>query len=394
MVEKGRGYQSIADELREQIRAGQYLPGAFLPRESDLQATFRVSRSTVRRALATLAGSGWAQIQPKRGVAACVGPEAELVGSVAFIDHADLINERVYFGISRALHGTGLHLSHVDSRVYGVEGAIEYAADSGCVAAFVWSKTGFPDVDRLETARQRMPLIALDHRLGAVKTDIITEDNLNGAAAMVQHLARQGRKRIGVSGMMDMLEVNHDRFSGYLQGLFASGLTPHPVDFLFCVTSGDGPEETAVLTRRLLDQDRPDAIFVLQDMCVPYVVEAIFEAGLRVPEDVAVAAFGGEALLQIDDVGLTSMMVDWPQFIEECVRVLMERLRHPQEPYAHVSLPTSLVVRGSCGASVDDSRDPIPNSQFGTDLGGRWRIQQDYLQIRSDPPRRTAVLPK
>lgn len=388
--EEGYGYQSIAEELREQIRAGLYTPGAFLPTERELQAAFKVSRSTVRRALAALAQSGWAEVKPKRGVAAILGPAVQLSGSVAFIDHADLINERVYFGISRALHGTGLHLSHVDSRVYGVEGAIEYAADHGFVAAFVWSKSGFPDVDRVEGARKRIPLIALDHGLGAVKTDLVSEDNLNGAAEAVSHLARQGRKRIAVSGMMDMLEVNHDRFSGYLKGLFDSGLMPHPNDFLFCVTSGGGPEETSLLEKRLRDADRPDAIFVLQDMCVPPVVEAIFEAGLRVPEDAAVAAFGGEAPIQIDKVGLTSMMVDWPKFTEECVRVLLQRLRRPSEPFAHVSLPASLVVRGSCGAP-ENRWDPLPTSGVEVHVGPRWRVQQEYLQIRSDPQRRSGV---
>lgn len=387
------GYQGIAEELREQIRSGRYLPGAFLPTEKDLQTEYRVSRSTVRRALAALAESGWAEIKPKRGVAACVGPEASLSGNVAFIDHADLVNDRVFFGISRALHGTGLQLSHVDSRVYGVEGAVEYAAETGCVAAFIWSKEGFPDVERVEAARQKLPLIALDHRLGSIKTDLLTEDNLNGAATIVCHLARQGRTRIAVSGMMDMLEVNHERFSGYLKGLFDSGLMPHPVDFQFCVTSGGGPEETSALVRRLQDDDRPDAIFVLQDMCVPQVVEAIFEAGLRVPEDVAVAAFGGEALLQIDNVGLTSMMVDWPQFTEACVEVLLGRLKRPNMPYAHVCLQTSLVVRGSCGAPTSAYTDPISHLKSGDHLIGHRRIQQEYLQIRSDAPRRPAILP-
>jgi len=304
------------------------------------------------------------------------------------------VNERVFFGISRALHGTGLHLIHVDSRVYGVEGAMEYAAETGCVAAFVWSKEGFPDVERVEAVKKRMPLIALDHKLGSIRTDLITEDNLNGAAAAVRHLANQGRKRIGVSGMMDMLEVNHERFSGYLKGHFDSGLKPHPSDFLFCVTSGDSPEETSVLVRRLQDKDRPDAIFVLQDMCVPYVVEAIFEAGLRVPEDVAIASFGGEAALQIDNVGLTSMMIDWPHFVDECVRVLIQRLQRPQEAFAHVSLPTTLIVRGSCGAPAENFTDPIANPDFGNLAIGHRKIQQEYLQIRSDAPRRPATLPK
>jgi len=66
MAESRLGYQAIADELREQVRAGRYLPGAFLPTEKDLQATFKVSRSTVRRALAALAESGWALALDRR----------------------------------------------------------------------------------------------------------------------------------------------------------------------------------------------------------------------------------------------------------------------------------------------------------------------------------------
>ena len=379
------GYQSIADDLRGQIRAGRYLPGAYLPTEKDLQASFGVSRSTVRRALANLAECGWAEVIPKRGVAAQLGPTPEPTGNIAFVDHGDLINERVFFGIGRSLHGTGLHLVHVDSRIHGVEGAIEYAAQQGCVAAFVWSKTGFPDVPRIEAVRRTMPVIALDHRLGAAQTDLISEDNVVGAATAVRHLAAQGRKRIAISGMMDMLEVNSERFAGYLKGIFDSGLTPHPVDFQFCVTSGEGPAETGMLIRRLQDPDRPDAIFVLQDMCVPAVVEAIFAAGLRVPQDIAVAAFGGEMLIQIDDVGLTSMVIDWPKFADECVRVVRERLRYPARPFVQVYIPTALTVRGSCGAPLD-SWDP-PTLGVEVHLGPRWRVQQESLRIRSDSAR-------
>lgn len=386
--EEGHGYQTIAEALREQIRAGIYLPGAFLPTEKDLQAAFHVSRSTVRRALAALADSGWAEVKPKRGVAAKVGPAPDLSGNIAFIDHGDLINERVFFGLNRALQGTGFHLIHVDSRIYGVEGAIEYAATNGFLAAFVWSKTGFPDEARIRAIEPKLPLILLDHRLGSIQTDLIAEDNVGGACTIVQHLAKMGRKRIAITGMMDMLEINHERFSGYLKGLFESGLKPHPVDFVFCVTSGGGAPETEGLIRRLQDPDRPDAVFVLQDMCVPPVVEAIFKAGLKVPDDVAVVAFGGEFPIQIDAVGLTSMAIDWPLFVSECVRVLERRLRTPREPIAQVMVPVSLVVRGSCGAS-EDRWDPLPSAGVEVHVGPRWKVHQDYIQIRSDSARRT-----
>ncbi|MGV3614037.1 MAG: GntR family transcriptional regulator [Fimbriimonas sp.] len=385
--EEGRGYQAIADELREQIRAGLYLPGAFLPTERELQDAFRVSRSTVRRALSALAESGWAEVKPKRGVAARLGPTADFGGNVAYIDHGDRVNEQVFFGLSRVLQGTGFHLIHVDSLRYGVEGAIEYAAEAGFAAAFVWSKTGFPDAARVRAAQRRMPIIALDHGLRGIGTDLVTEDNLGGAETVTAHLIAQGRRRIAISGMFDMLEINHERFSGYLKAQLDAGLTPNPKDFVFCMTSGGEPPDTALLARRLQDEDRPDAVFVLQDMCVPAVVEAIFAAGLRVPEDVAVVSFGGEIPMRIDAVGLTTVAIDWPCFAEACLGMLERRLRQPFEPFSQNVLPVTLVVRGSCGAPEAEWRS-MPLSGAEVSVQPRWRAHQEYLQIRSDSDRR------
>jgi len=390
--EDNRGYLAIADDLREQIRGGAYLPGAFLPTERELQETFGVSRSTIRRAIAALAESGWAEIKPKRGVAACLGPAVELGGNVAYIDHADQVNDRVFFGLSRALQAKGFHLTHVDSRLYGTEGAIEYAAATGFVAAFVWSKEGFPDASRVTAAQRSIPLVALDHGLRGVSLDLVTEDNFGGAATAVAHLAALGRKRIAISGMIDMLEINHERFSGYLKAVFDGGMTPDPRDFLFCMTSGSDEADTTSLSRRLADPDRPDAVFVLQDMCVPPVVEAIFAAGLRVPEDVAVVAFGGEMPIHIDAVELTTVHIDWPAFVDGAVAALEQRLRQPHQPFAQTVLPVDLVVRGSCGAPPE-TWDSLPTSGAEAHVGPRWKVQREYLTIRSDAVRRPTPAP-
>ncbi|HYM84111.1 MAG TPA: GntR family transcriptional regulator [Candidatus Dormibacteraeota bacterium] len=60
----------ISDELRRRIRSGELGPGAALPSENDLVATFGVSRGTVRQALATLRVDGL--ISVRRGTPAIV----------------------------------------------------------------------------------------------------------------------------------------------------------------------------------------------------------------------------------------------------------------------------------------------------------------------------------
>ena len=60
-------YRQLADDLREQIRTGQYQPNGPLPSETDLAYTYQVGMPTVRRALAVLRGE--ALIDTERGPA-------------------------------------------------------------------------------------------------------------------------------------------------------------------------------------------------------------------------------------------------------------------------------------------------------------------------------------
>lgn len=375
------GYQSIADDLREQIRAGGHVPGSFLPTERELQTQYGVSRSTIRRALTALAESGWAELKPNRGVAARMGPSLERTNNIAFIDHADSVNQNLFFAISRELQTHSMHLTHIDSRQHGVEGAMEYAADHGFAAGLVWSKEGFPNVERVQAVQKRMPIVAVDHTLLGVSCDAILQDNLGGSEMVVRHLAEQGRRNIAVTGMMDMLSINHDKFSGYLKGLFRAGQQPTPRNFAYCLTSGQDEPDFTALRRRLEDPDRPDAIYVLQDMLVPAVAELVLSLGLRIPEDVALAAYNHELPMQIEEVSLTSVAVNWPAFAQAAVQRVLRRLSHPFEPYAEVVLPVSLIIRGSCGAP---RAHWTPEPSYTPDYGvGLKRLRPEFVHIHS-----------
>lgn len=61
-------FQQIADELRQRITSGEYAPGSKLPSETELVESYDVTRITVRRALAVLAGEGLTESQRGRGV--------------------------------------------------------------------------------------------------------------------------------------------------------------------------------------------------------------------------------------------------------------------------------------------------------------------------------------
>lgn len=383
--EEALGYQAIAEELRKRIRDGSFAPGSLFPTERELREEFSVSRSTVRRALKALIDSGWAESSPNRGVIARQGPTPGRTTNVAYVDHGKSIHRYLYFLVGRLLQHQGYHLVHVDSEILGVEGALEYAADQGFSAAFVWSKKGYPDPERLRNVQSQIPIIAINHDLPEFPTDVVTEDNFGGGRIAACHLAKHGRKRIAISGMMDMLDINHERFSGYLMGLFDSGLSPSPRDFLFCFTSGMEVPDMQPLVRRLHDPDRPDAIFVLQDMFAHDVVDAVFQTGLRIPEDVAVIAFGTDTPLHIDDVGLSIVAVD----IEAIARALVERfllrLENPLRPPVAVSLPVRLLMRGSCGEPPRAWHKEVPSEVASDSSFSAVRSRGAVAHLRSTP---------
>src|SRR5262249_55633473 len=159
-------------------------------------------------------------------------------------------------------------LLHVDSCVAGLAEALELAVSKGAEAAFVWSFEGFPDPARTNAVARQIPVVALDHSIWRCPTDVVSLANHRMAYGLLRHLADTGRQRIAVSGMFDMLDVTHERFSGYMHGCFESGLQPTARDFLFLHTSGNDMADSAELCRRLEEPDRLDAVLVLQDQSV------------------------------------------------------------------------------------------------------------------------------
>jgi len=349
-TEGARSYRGIADALRGDIGGGAIRPGSLLPTERELQTAFGVSRGTVRRALQALVESGWAESQPNRGVVALQGSSRPRSNMVAFVDHTDSVHRYLFFALTRCLATRNLHLVHVDSTTGGTEGALEYAHSRDFCAAVVWSKTGTPNASRITRVLGEMPIVAVDHGLRQIDTDLVTNAIHDGARAAIVHLATMGRRRVAVSGMLDGLDTTFERFAGYVAGIFASGASPDVRDFVFCHTSSMSESNTDALERRLRDPDRPDAVFVLQDSFTLAVIQAIRNAGLQIPADVAVVGIGNDFPIYLEDCALTTIAFDWDAVAEALTHLITERLVGGPKQTVTRALPVELVIRGSCGA--------------------------------------------
>ncbi len=383
-----KGFRDIADNLQLSIDSGEIPVGQYLPTERELQDTFGASRSTVRKALAHLVECGYGQSIPNRGVIVARGSRPVKTKNIALIDGGSYVMRVLTVRLGKMLSDRGYDPVHMGgSPEYPMEYALQRAVDNDFAGAIVWSYKGFPDVEFLTRANPRMPLVALDHRAGGGETDLVTFDHEAAAMAATDQLIRQGCRRIGVTGMLDMLEVSHLRFRGYLRAMFAHGLQPEPRDFVFTVTSGIYDADPYPLETRLRAADRPDGLIVLQDEFVPATIEAALRCGLRLPHDLKIVTVGDDIEVDVDGAGMTAVTFDWESMAFEALRLLTERIENPDLPFRTVIIPHRLTVRGLCGAQPAER---TPESDRLRSFAGepvfarsrykyssRWSVQDD-----------------
>ena len=370
-----------------QIRAGAIVLGSLLPTERELVDSFGVSRTTVRRALQQLVHSGWAESIPNRGVAARMGQPAARRHVIGYIDDAGAVVPDLFFALNARLQSQGLILTHVDSSTLGTEGALEYCVEHHLAGAVVWSKTINPDRDRLANVLQSLPVVAVDHMLRGTETDVVACDVFEGAKAAVRHLASLGRKRIAIVGMLDSLDSTQERFGGYLEGMFEVGLQPQPRDFLFTRTSGIGIGDTAALEKRLCDPDAPDAIFVMQDHVMDDMIKAANNAGVSIPESVAIVTMGSDdPSVALSQTGVTTVAFNWAHMADVLYSRVTCRLADPTARSVRVVVPAELVIRGSCGAPRDQWSEPSPQpTSYALNSGfGAKGVTAGYANSRAD----------
>ncbi|MER5641152.1 LacI family DNA-binding transcriptional regulator [Kitasatospora sp. NPDC002227] len=193
--------------------------------------------------------------------------------------------------------------------------------------------------------RLEMPAVLGGRRSGEESLSYVHADNGGGARAAVRHLLARGRTAVAtITGPLDM-EAAEARLAGYRQALAEAGLEPDEG----LVAHGDFTERGGRETMRELLERRPelDGVFCASDMTAAGALQALREAGRRVPEDVAVVGFDDSAVARHTEPALTSIRQPTEEMGRLMVQLLLKEIAQPGRFRRQVVLPTELVVRAS-----------------------------------------------
>jgi DNA-binding LacI/PurR family transcriptional regulator len=209
--------------------------------------------------------------------------------------------------------------------------------------------------EELARRRDSVPLVLLGERVSDGPADHVSIDNVAAAAAATGHLIGLGRRRIAAVGSQPrpQSQTAHLRMRGYRDALCAAGMTLFPD--LVCEVDRYGRADGAAAVRRLLASGPPpDAVFCFNDLLALGALRALHEAGLRVPDDVAVVGWDDVEDGRFSTPTLTTIRPDKQLIASIAVDFLAARLGDGRaDPPREATAGFGLVVRESTVGPAD-----------------------------------------
>jgi LacI family transcriptional regulator len=218
------------------------------------------------------------------------------------------------------------------------------------VAGVVVNAPGWTEADAAKLAgvvHDGFPVVTLDNIHPSVASVVVNK--LRGTERIVDHLVGLGHQRVACISYAPLAENPHAyaRFSVYRERLAAAGIA---FDQSLVREGAFDPDTGYIAMRSLLAlRPPPTALYAMNDVMAFGAMTAIREAGLRVPEDIAVVGFDDIRLAAFTTPPLTTVREPDIEHGRLAGEMLIQLIEGQPLDTLHVELDTDLIIRESCG---------------------------------------------
>ena len=209
-----------------------------------------------------------------------------------------------------------------------------------------------------------MPLVLLGEHDFDGRYDHVAVDNVQAAYDATAHLVGIGRRRIAAIGAQprENYTTPQKRTAGYRAALLDAGIDPDPrlLQPAARYSRGDGYEAAKAL---IALSHPPEAIFCYSDILAMGALRAVFDAGLTVPDDVAIIGIDDIEEGRYSRPTLSTVSLDTPFIAAQAVERLAARIEDPGATAEEVVAPHVLLPRESTtGIRGHARRDALTGS--------------------------------
>jgi LacI family transcriptional regulator len=231
--------------------------------------------------------------QPNLAARALVTGRSHLIGLIV----PDLVHPffaEVAKGVSSVLRTKGFGLvvasseEDPDLEKQEIGQMLARRLDALLIASAQWTVESLRRIEE-----QQRPYVLVDRRFSGLAANFVGTDDIAVGRLATEHLLENGCRRIAYMGG-EHVSTALDRLEGYKGALISAGLALSS-EHTLCLPHGDDAGDLTGYraAKQLLSlRDRPDGIFCNNDPMAMGAIEAVLEAGLRIPEDVCIIGAG------------------------------------------------------------------------------------------------------
>jgi LacI family transcriptional regulator len=204
-----------------------------------------------------------------------------------------------------------------------------------------------------ELGDERTPYLLFDRNFPHLAAHFVGTDDVQVGEMATRHLIEIGRKNIAHIGGKNT-SPSFDRLRGYRCALAAASFAAPENRVVVCDRTEESGDVAGfeAMQKLLKLKPRPDAVFCYNDLTAIGAIEATLQAGLRVPEDVAIIGCGNLRYAKYMRVPLSSIDHGTAELGRLAGELALDLSAKPEQDPRSVLLPSTLVARESTiGAS-------------------------------------------
>lgn len=363
-------YQAARSLLRRKVLSGEVGHGEQLKPELELCRDLNLSRTTVRKAVASLVEEGLLLRQRGRGSFVNFSRSPIQKRLLAF-----LYQSRVTGSIDLLVRGAEQRAAELGYQLLLANAQNDSVAAFEQVVSLNDTRVAGTIVTPVQTLTPEKTtadvlrgLLRADQRV--VLVDALSDDpaipsvssqNLEATHELTCHLIARGYRRIAFLSSV-RTEGVIERENGFRQAMEEHGLPVPPEYFLEVAARDPASQGTQEVDLFLAMRTPPEAIVCLHDLIALNVLRRCAERGWKVPDDVAVVGFDDLPQAATSHPPLTTMHQPLLKTGRLAVELLVRQLNGETLHSHHERLPCRFIIRRSCGSGSPQTETAYPPS--------------------------------
>lgn len=200
-----------------------------------------------------------------------------------------------------------------------------------------------------------LPIVFFDRVTDEVKTHSVSCNNFKGAYEGVEHLVKQGCRRIAHITSSNSLSITLERLEGYLKALEDYAIDVDENLIKYCAHGGMIYEEAYIAVGGLLSvHDKPDAIFTASDRLTTTTLSILKKMQIRIPDQISLVGFTNSISADVFSPPLTAVVQPAFEIGQTATELLIQQIEAKRTITkfekkvldAHLEIRDSSVKRG------------------------------------------------